>query len=413
MFFGIHTILTGERAACWNHRGEVRLISGPCRLWLWRETVRRMPRWSAREGEYLVVTHRDGRVEHLPGPAELWQHPVEHLAVAVAPAIAISAHEAVVVYGHAPTAAGEEHGEIQRRVVRGPAQFVPASGEWLHQFSWHGADPQRPSRKIPHALRFERLRTVPDQMYAEVPAVRTADDALLTLRFMVFFELVDIPLMLDQTHDPIADLVNALTADVIEFAAIRSFEGFKADTEHLNALPTFGQLGGRAERIGYRISKLVYLGYAANDQLQAMHDRAIEARTKLRLEAETETQAQEIADLKLQRERERAVQRQAMEQDAARHAAALQRLVEEERLTRRQMTAAGERDEREANHQQRQRHRIARDGQRVTFIGGMHAAGVDPTRWLVARYQHPDRLIRIDSGSNNPQERMHLHLDQP
>ncbi len=389
MLFGIRTIPAGERFALWNHRGEVRLVDGPHRLWLWRQELRPLARHTAREGEYLIVTHRDGRIEHLPGPVMLWEHPVEHRAVALADAIAISGHEAVVVYGRDGDA-------VRRRVVHGPAQFVPRSGEWLHQFSWHGADPRHPARKIPHALRFERLRVIPDQMYIEVESVRTADDALIAVRFMLFFELADIATMLDQTHDPIADLLNALTADVIEFAAARTFEAFKADTERLNTLETFAQLLGRAERIGYRVGKVVYRGYAANEQLQTMHDRAIEARTRLRLESETEAQAQELADLKLVRERDRTVQRQAMEQDAARHGAALERMQEEERIARHRLAADAARAERDADHQQRLQQRQELDRQKQAFASGMREAGVDMTRWLVARYQHPDRLIRIE-----------------
>jgi hypothetical protein len=31
------------------------------------------------------------------------------------------------------------------------------------------------------------------------------------------------------------------------------------------------------------------------------------------------------------------------------------------------------------------------------------------TRYLVARYQHPDRLIRIESGRNGVAPRFHVH----
>jgi hypothetical protein len=319
----------------------------------------------------------------------LWQHPIDHIQVETREAIAISAHEAVVVYG-------KEAEVVRRRVVRGPARFVPASGEWMHQFSWHGADPQQPKRKIPRALQFQCLRIIPDQMYVEVETVRTADDALLAVSFMIFFELIDIEHMLDQTHDPIADLINALTADVIEFAAARSFEAFKADTEALNELETFAQLQHRCAHIGYRIAKVVYRGYVANAALQAMHDHAIEARTGLRLESETEAQAQDLADVKIAREGERARQAQALAVEAERHAAAIKRLRTEEHLIRDDLEADARRRHKEAEHEQGLRHRHARDAQKLTLAEGMHAAGVDLTRWFVARYQHPDRLIRIE-----------------
>src|SRR6185369_4457665 len=166
-----------------------------------------------------------------------------------------------------------------------------------HEFCWHGADPLNPQRKIPRALKFTKLRIIPDQMYFDVREVRTADDALLVVKLMVFFELADIERMLDQTHDPIADFVNALSADVIDFAAERTFEQFKEGTGRLNELEQYGNLTGRAERIGYRINKVVYRGYFASEKLQSMHDGAIETRTSLQLQAETERQAQELADL--------------------------------------------------------------------------------------------------------------------
>lgn len=37
MLYGIRTILAGDRLALWNQQGEVRLVDGPRRLWLWRQ----------------------------------------------------------------------------------------------------------------------------------------------------------------------------------------------------------------------------------------------------------------------------------------------------------------------------------------------------------------------------------------
>jgi hypothetical protein len=73
----------------------------------------------------------------------------------------------------------------------------------------------------------DTLWVIPDQMYFDVESVRTADDALLVVKLMVFFELADIEMMLDQTHDPIADFINAVTADVIAFVGAATFEDFK------------------------------------------------------------------------------------------------------------------------------------------------------------------------------------------
>lgn len=41
---------------------------------------------------------------------------------------------------------------------------------------------------------------------------------------MIFFELKDIERMLDRTHDPIADFINAVTADVVTYASTLTYE---------------------------------------------------------------------------------------------------------------------------------------------------------------------------------------------
>lgn len=98
----------------------------------------------------------------------------------------------------------------------------------LHTFVWHGTDPGNKTRKIPGGLKFTKLRVIPDQFYLNIddvcnmcvcmhvhnyacvcgaPQVRTKDDALITVKQMVFFELRDIETMLNQTADPIADFI--------------------------------------------------------------------------------------------------------------------------------------------------------------------------------------------------------------
>ena len=206
-----------------------RVVRGPARF-VPAPTERVKPigppaRYTAAPGQYLAVRFHGGRTEHRPGPAELWLDPEQHAAVTVREAIPVDANEALVAYRPAAkdVAAAGPAGEVQRTVLRGPVQHVPAPDGWLHTFRWHGADPKNPRHKIPRALTFQKLRVIPDQMYVDVTDVRTADDALLTVQAMLFFELVDIERMLDQTHDPVADFVNAVTADVIDFAAARLF----------------------------------------------------------------------------------------------------------------------------------------------------------------------------------------------
>ena len=70
------------------------------------------------------------------------------------------------------------------------------------------------------------------------------------------------------------------------------------------------------------------------------------------------------------------------------------------------MTANARRAVRKADHEQRMRQRHEFDQLRLAYAEGMRSAGVDLTRWMVARYQHPDRLIRIENGKDKVQLQM-------
>ena len=393
------TIRQGRRVAVWNKKGQVRLIDGPRRMFLFREVVERLKLFSAEASQYLAIRFRDGHCEHVRGPTSMWLDPVLHEQITVEEALAINAHEAVVVYTR-------DDGEVDRRVVHGPAVFVPTEKEWLHEFSWHGADPHGSHGKVPHGLQFTKLWTIPDQTYFDVPDVRTADDALLVVELMIFFELTDIETMLDQTHDPIADFINAVSADVIDFVGRRTFEEFKQQTESLNDLSAYANLTARASRIGYRINKVVYRGYLAGDTLQEMHDDAIQARTRLKLGAETERQEQELADLRLDREAQRAEQQQKMDREQAEHKIRLERITHDETLR-----ALKEEQENEAAAKRRlneielERQKAA-DAERVELLSAMQGMQVDLTKYLVAQYQNPDRLIRVQGEG---QSQLHLH----
>jgi len=396
---GFNTIRKGQRVAVWDMGGKVRYVDGPKRLLLFRQTVQPLKRYSATAEQYLVVEYTDGHREHHRGPAAVWYDPVEHKSIAIEQALMIDSNEAVVVYL-------QDGQDVQRRVVNGPAVYVPTEDEWLHEFQWHGADPKRPQRKIPRALVFTKLRTIPDQMYFDVTGVRTADDALLVIKLMVFFELNDVEVMLDQTHDPVADFINALSADIVDFVGGASFEQFKLRTEKLNDLETYENLTRRARRIGYTINKVVYRGYTASDKLQAMHDDAIETRTGLKLEAETEAQAQELADLKLLRESQRAEKERQLARAQAEHEISLQGLAAEEKLRSLRADQENEALDQRRRNEIELEHARAMDAQKTEFLAGMSDMQVDVTRYLVAQYQHPDRLIRI-AGDENPN--LHLH----
>jgi regulator of protease activity HflC (stomatin/prohibitin superfamily) len=191
---------------------------------------------------------------------------------------------------------------------------------------------------------------------------------------MIFFSLLDLETMLNSTHDPIGDFVNAVSADVIRFAAESTFEGFVLRSAELNELASFKVLRERASRIGYTVDKVVFRGYKASEQLQAMHDEAIKARTKLQLEARTAEQTEQLQDMLLEKRAARAVQERAMEKASREHGLALATLEHAEQLKQAQADADA-----------RQAQAVAADAQRAAFLKELGNVGVDLTSYLVAQ----------------------------
>lgn len=397
MFFYI--VEEGQRVLMRRPDGTMEVIVGPKRVWRGWNRFQKMSHHVAHPGDYLIVQGRDGSQEHLPGPVEVWFDPRQHQSIEVEESLQLAAKEAVVVYSRPSTSE-----KIGRRIVYGPALFVPAPGEWLHTFSWHGAKKGAPSaEKVADGLVFQKLWLMPDQMYHDVVDVRTADDAVLTVRLMIFFELLDIERMLDSTHDPIGDFVNAATSDVVDFLGKHDFDSFKRHTDKLNELAAYKQLTNRAEQCGYRINKVVYRGYGAPASLQQMHDQAIEARTRLQLDRATETQTQELEDYRLGCQLARSAKRRAEQTQEVEHdlelAGRRHRAEIEQQKTRREFLR--EQQQRDAEVQQK----TARDedSRQQDRLAALRTLGVDLTAYLTQA--RADQVIEMRGAAGT-----HVHL---
>jgi hypothetical protein len=381
----------GQRVLLRRPDGTMTVVVGPKRLWKWRNHFTPMSHYVAHPGEFLVIRHRDGQQEHRAGPADVWFDPRIHHSITRQDGLQIAAREAVVVYSRA-----SDTGSISRRIVYGPNLFIPQPGEWLHTFSWHSSHGgHKGAVKEPNALVFQKLWLMPDQMYHDVADVRTADDAVLTVRLMIFFELTDIERMLDTTHDPIGDFVNAATSDVVGYVGQHAFEAFKRNTSRLNDLETYAQLTNRAGQCGYRINKVVYRGYGATDALQQMHDRAIEARTRLNLQRATEQQAQDLEDYKLDCQIARATKRRAEQTTEATHDLELSRQRQEAELR-----------QKEAQFTLAREQRRLQDAQQREHLTALREMGVDLTAYLTQG--RADRVIELRGNAAGT----HLHLGQ-
>jgi hypothetical protein len=397
-----YVVEEGQRVLVRNPDGTMDVVAGPKRVWRGRRKFQIMTHHVAHPGDYLIVRYRDGRQEHLGGPSEVWFDPRIHQEITREEMLQVAAKEAIVVYSQK-----EGTSTVQRRVEYGPTLFLPRPGEWLHTFVWHASEGgSQGVRKIPKGLVFQKLWLMPDQMYHDVTDVRTADDAVLTIRLMMFFELHDIGTMLETTHDPIGDFVNAATSDVVDFTGRHDFESFKHNTDKLNELDTYRQLTVRASQCGYRINKVVYRGYGAPDRLQQMHDQAIEARTKLQLERATEQQAQDLENFKLESQMHRAGKRRHEQTAEVAHQLELDQKKQEAALRAREAVHNFERAQERLNAELALDHRARQDAHKLDHLAELRRLGVDMTAYLTQN--RADRVIELRGPRGGD---THLHLD--
>jgi regulator of protease activity HflC (stomatin/prohibitin superfamily) len=426
---GKRRVKDGECAAIWDRNGGYRTVIGPKRETIYMSDVRFLTRYIAAQNEYLEIKYRNGRKEHVRGPQTIFLDPCLHESIVKHEAISLISNEAIVVYQEAWPVIAERSSNlapisetdverqlgvrtepsmtdvsvlkgdrrVERRVVKGPTLFIPDANEWLHEFSWHGPVGDKAGDKGHHRSdlnKFKKLRTLPDHLYYNVTDVRTADDAQLkAVKLMIFFKLEDTEKMLDSTHDPIGDFINAVCADVISFAASNTFEIFLTKTGLLNEIDTFPVLQQRASAIGYSISKVVFRGYKASEQLQAMHDQAIKSRTSLRLQSDTAEQEQKMEDLILAKSIERSEKQRQMEAEQRAHVLELEARDHAEKL--RQKT-----EEAKSAHAQRQ----AAQDQRLAFLAGLSTEGVELTKYLCAESANQSvgaggtKVIRVENS---------------
>lgn len=414
--WGLVCVPAGERMAVWSRStGELTQYDGPRRFLTFGAQVKKLLLYSAAPDEYIEVAFKDGRVDRLQGPSSLWEDPLEHSSVRIIPATRVGTNEAIVIYWEERAANNEA--TIHRRVLEGPAVHVPSGLEWLHSFCWHGTDPKSLSepvqRKLPGILRFEKLRLCPDQLYFDAPNVRTSDDALVTVQVMLFMQLNDVERMLDTTHDPISDFINALSADIVAFVGARSFEEFKHGISELSDLATYKNVRSRAEAIGYGVSRIIFRGYLSSEQLQLMHDEAIQKRTRLVLEQETEEQAQKLEDFKLEQEQARERLRQAAQEETAANEERIRDVQAKASLARSLQEHLQTLDMRGRELAQERENKTEQNVLAQAHCDNLKGMGVDVSRYMVASVQPAAKVIQVDGASDGKSAApvVHVHED--
>ena len=229
-------------------------------------SVQKIEEVQANEREYLKVKYLDGSTQHVCGPTSMQRIPTTMLSIRVHKAIEVKFGEAIVVYTHLtdPNDVKAPAAKMSREIKYGPLLFFPEVNQSLHNFSWHGSnkvDHPSQTRVLANARKFTHLKLLQEQLYYNVRDVSTICDSKLTIKLMLVFCIKDAEKMLDNTNDPIGEMVNALCADIIEWAAGRTYEATLNETGQLSKLEKYPRLQECSVKVGVDIHSICYRGY--------------------------------------------------------------------------------------------------------------------------------------------------------
>jgi hypothetical protein len=288
---------------------------------------------SASVNQYLKIQYKDGMEQIKHGPVSA-TYTSDIKDISTYDGIDLDGQEALIIYTAKHSNSQSQSEQITREIVRGPITWMPEATDvegnhirqWTHQFSVHGntnkdaySDANEIQIKVPGGLNFQKLRLVPSMMYVDTIDSRTKDDALLTIKSVVYYQIDDIECLLDNTFDFTADLINALSSCTNTFVNNHSFDSFKEDIYLLNGLENYTTLTKLAEKIGISVTNVVCNGYIAPRDIQVMQEKSLETHTRLNLERDEEHQKQELMDYKLKKETDRSNQEMELEKKQKTH----------------------------------------------------------------------------------------------
>ncbi|KAI6651704.1 hypothetical protein LOD99_4952 [Oopsacas minuta] len=381
--------------------GRTHIIEGPNYVNAFRKSFERLNPSAASERQYIYIEELSGDVRHVPGPSLIFFNPIIHNYIVCKDGIALDASSALVVYKQI-----SESDEVEQRVVYGPTLFLPTADEWLHSFSWHGPTQENKTDYKPNLNKFTVLKIIPDQMYFNVNDARTKDDALIRIKLMIFYELREVNVMLKQTADPIADIINAVSSDTITFLAKVTYEEFVDAANALNNLDSFPNLVSRAKRMGFLISKVIYRGFKADDKLQNIHDQAVSNRNNLRLTREKEVNTQKQEETQLLAEKQKLELEKKVEVEQMKNAFEIkkQELGLSIELAKKSLTE-NLRQEKEV-HDSYMNNEWAKYEHKLRHYKLLKSMGVDLTEYLLRENPKPGKVIKYVSNNTDS---IHIH----
>lgn len=295
---------------------------------MYNSTIRFLTRHKAESHQYIRVAHRNGNVQHIYGPSELYMNPALHDSVEVYDGIKLKSNsECIVVYERNSgqckkgvtessdkvvstavlasdtdtTEATESNSSInhpsetrtQKREIRGPTLFLPSVNESIHTFNWSFDNT------------FQVLHTDPNRIWSVDLPITTYDSAKFSALLYIKYHMKSIEKCI-LSEDPIGKMHNGLKADAHLFGNIISSEQLQQQgqtndvTKGLVDLDTYTSLQEAAEACGFCIDsvRVESLCLSSVLQNQASSDQKLSA--TLRTEMAEKTQRRQLLELEIE-----------------------------------------------------------------------------------------------------------------
>ena len=286
---GGRTIKDGEAAAIWSRDGVHTQIVGPKRVILLYSTIRFLTRFKAEAHQYLEIKHRDGKVEHLPGPISMYHNPTWHDAINVRNGIHLtSSNETIMVSStpirerqnvrgdgkdsHEETSMVVSRGRHEIRFVNGPTIFLPAANERVCKFTW-----TVPSLDINKACTetFSVIQLNMRKLWnVQVPLI-TSDFVKFRVTLAIAYKLVSVS-KCTTVVDPVASLTSALMADGKALGSRISGDELKKNTEETSLIfsltDSYSTLVETGQNCGIDIESIHFQSIMLDDATQKQID---------------------------------------------------------------------------------------------------------------------------------------------
>jgi hypothetical protein len=303
---GGRTIKDGEAAAVWNNRGVHTQIIGPRRLQLFFSTIRFLTRHKAEAHQYLVVKYRDGRVEHIRGPSEIYENPAFHDSVSVQGGTFLSSSDFIVVqkYGseiESKHTSSNECIEITSNLheIHGPKLFIPSPSDYVHEFSWSKVDG---IKLIPAALEFSTLcdSIYPMDITLKVPL---SNNNHISLALHVESKILKASVeKLLEHKDPIARMHQALQADgqiLGDMLTLQNVEEWKQTemSNIFNNVESYTELNKAAKQSGMQIKSVCLTSHTLSSELATIFNEERDLTRIQSTELKAKVQKQKITEI--------------------------------------------------------------------------------------------------------------------